>query len=905
MADTLVPTTDMPEQTAPPQAGTTAVPQNDLPEQPGMEVQQPEEPQSLGESVKAGLEAAGRGVLGPLAPGLERETLHITKAEQLAREKAHPVASAIGETAGLIGSAFTGVGEGALMERAGLKAAELAGLAKPATYVAKVGSSALKASIEMGILQGSDEISKVVMNDPDTSSEAALANLGMATALGGATGAFITGAISPLWKATAGKQLEGALTALTGRLGGAEGEAAKVSVGDLESKIGLNFDPEIRGVIDQNPIAQRTASILNQQDTTMAGRKFQDKMKETIDALGDKVAETLGIKPEVLESLKKPNEYETGKSVADALHNSFKPEAEAISSGYDKFRDAASKTLILRSEMQSAADQIASKAIEEGWNKSANKANNNLLKDVMKMLPKQETVQDLDKFISNLRKDNPFTSETYNAAKTISGVLRDIQENVISSRLSPEQLVDYQRLRFSYRNLMDRMDRVDQHLHVGRWDGPQSFLQALKETGESNGEKVLRNLKGENKANVLDVLKEHPEAAQIVKNYHINDLLSDAAQDASHKNLGLKVNTSRLMKNFRNMSPQLQEFLANKGQINSLEAIDTAMNRLKDPNYNWSNTARTLDKHMSSIASPTSLAMELVSEFATHIPLLGFLMRQGLAETGGAARLSLLKYLGSNQTIDAAGFKSMAALVNNSMKFSNMTVKAVDNVFVPGARVVASQNMPGSDDRQRLDKMVDKFQDNQMLAMELTHSQIGHYMPDHQTAMSGAVVRNMQYLASLKPHTQAAGPIQHEMPTDPTQEARYNRALDIANNPLVVLQHAKDGTLKLTDIQDLNAMYPAVLKKINHMVVNQINSNVAEQKTIPYKTRMGLSLMLGQPLDPSMEPQNILAAQPISKPSPQQPTMQGAKRGTATLGKSTHQYMTPNQASEADKSKRD
>jgi hypothetical protein len=160
----------------------------------------------------------------------------------------------------------------------------------------------------------------------------------------------------------------------------------------------------------------------------------------------------------------------------------------------------------------------------------------------------------------------------------------------------------------------------------------------------------------------------------------------------------------------------------------------------------------------------------------------------------------------------------------------------------------------------------------------------------------------MQYLAQLKPHPQFISPLDKTMPVDPIAQARYNRALDIANNPAIVLQHIKDGTLKVTDIQDLKTMYPAVYQGI----VQKVSNSMAENRgSIPYKTRIGLSLLVGQPVDSSMSPNAIRSAQPLPKsPQSPQPTTKN-KKGTSSLGKSNKQYMTPGQASEEDRSSRD
>lgn len=881
---------------AQPQVPDGAIPEEDFNQ---------EAPSDIKEQIGAGAEGAMRGVLGPFAPNVERSVLGIPKSHQLQRAKDYPVTAGVGEAAGVVGSAIAGIGEGAVLEKAGQAGAEALNLARPATYAARVGSSTIRGAIETGLLTSSDEAAKMSMGDPDASAESALANVGMGAALGGGAGAFITGAVSPLWKATIGKNLDGALSAITGRLGGAEADAGTTAA-DLEAQIGKEFDPSIKAVIDGKPGAQYNASILNQTDSTAAGRKFQDIMKRTTDDLGDETASTLGRDKSFLEEPPKMDKYSTGKDLADAIHDDLKPEVDEINSRYEDIKKPFQKELVTDAEKQAMSDQISQMSIKEGWHKAANDENRELVNDVLKSLTKQESVQDVGTFISNLRKDNPYGKDTYYAAKKIGDILRGVQEDIISTRMSPEMLQEYVGVRSAYKNLLDKMESIDTHLKVGRWEGPKTFLDALKGMGTERGEAVLSRLSGENKANVLETIQQFPTAAQKLKDYHINDLISDAVNDASNKNLGVKINTTRLMKNYRNMSPQLQSFIANPQQAAKLSAIDVAMNRLKDPTYNWSNTARTVDKHMSSIASPASLVMELLSEHATGIPLLGYLARQGLSEAQAGARLGLLKMLGSNNAVDGAAFKSTVQLLNNSYKFGKEMGRAAEAVIKPGAQVVASQSMPSKADREKVDKAVEKYQDEPQHLMKLANSSVGHYMPEHQTALSSAVTRNYGYLATLKPNPARTSPLGSVPAVDPIAQARYNRALDIASNPLIVYQHVKDGTLKPSDVQDLHTMYPALTPRMIQNVNNAMQSTHADEGQIPYKTRMGLSLLLGTPVDNTMTPMAIQAMQPIPQPPPQPPNspMKGRK-GKGAIDKASNQYNTPNQAAERDKANRD
>jgi hypothetical protein len=79
-----------------------------------------------------------------------------------------------------------------------------------------------------------------------------------------------------------------------------------------------------------------------------------------------------------------------------------------------------------------------------------------------------------------------------------------------------------------------------------------------------------------------------------------------------------------------------------------------------------------------------------------------------------------------------------------------------------------------------------------------------------------------------------------------------------------------------------------------------MTESLSKGKSIPYKTRIGLSMFMAQPLDSTMTPGAILSAQPQPAPPPQP---QGKEKGSS-LAKLPKSYQTPGQAAESDRSDR-
>jgi hypothetical protein len=91
-------------------------------------------------------------------------------------------------------------------------------------------------------------------------------------------------------------------------------------------------------------------------------------------------------------------------------------------------------------------------------------------------------------------------------------------------------------------------------------------------------------------------------------------------------------------------------------------------------------------------------------------------------------------------------------------------------------------------------------------------------------------------------------------------------------------------------------------------ITTQMAAARSKGETIDYKTRMGLSLFLGQPLDSTMSPMAIQAAQPPS-PQPMQQQGGGSKKPSAkastSMNKEAKEHQTQSQAAESDRAGRD
>ncbi len=245
------------------------------------------------------------------------------------------------------------------------------------------------------------------------------------------------------------------------------------------------------------------------------------------------------------------------------------------------------------------------------------------------------------------------------------------------------------------------------------------------------------------------------------------------------------------------------------------------------------------------------------------------------AETANATKLG--------QAV-AKGFKSMN--------------KAADGIF-DSKTALPSNVVNLANHRERLTKLVEAATSNPEKLMGINEN--NPVEDTHQTFASTAA-NAVSYLAALKPMAEKGAPLDGKKKVNSTAMAKYNRALDIVQNPYIVMHSVKDGTLTSHDVAGLAHVYPNLYKQMREKLTDKIMDASHRGHEIPYKTRIGLSLFMGQPLDSSLKPASIMSAQP--KMQPESATQGGHNKPPSSssmkgLSKMPQSYRTASQAAEA------
>lgn len=225
-----------------------------------------------------------------------------------------------------------------------------------------------------------------------------------------------------------------------------------------------------------------------------------------------------------------------------------------------------------------------------------------------------------------------------------------------------------------------------------------------------------------------------------------------------------------------------------------------------------------------------------VGHLAYHKGLLGILKGEGEKEAteGGMAHVRSVK----------SGIRGLEGSIKSSLGSGHADTKGIDH---KGRREALKSKLEGIDENP--EQLLD------------VGSHLGD-MPDQAGVLAAHAATAVQYLGAIKPKPVQPAPLDKPVQPSRVMEANYNRQLDIANHPGMVLSSIGNGSLQPNDITTLRTLYPGLYSSMQNKVMEQLISSEAAKEPISYKKRQSLSMFLEQPLNFTDTP---TAAQAIIK----------------------------------------
>lgn len=253
--------------------------------------------------------------------------------------------------------------------------------------------------------------------------------------------------------------------------------------------------------------------------------------------------------------------------------------------------------------------------------------------------------------------------------------------------------------------------------------------------------------------------------------------------------------------------------------------------------------------------------------------------------------------------LDEKAFQQAIKVASNISKGNETLNKVTKTFLMPGGSEVLSNILPSDKDLDKLDERAKELNDNPQGLMNIP-GESSSILPDHAMMLSKTAGDTIAYLNKQRPNPMLAAPLDTTHEVAPSDQLAYKRTLSLAQQPLSVFKHIKDGTLMPKDMQDLNAMYPDYVKKIQSQVASSIATQTHNGVSIPYHTRLSMGLFLMTPLDSTMRPESIQAAQPKPQSPNQGPQTPKSGEKSKIGNKTNKMYETASQSAESDRSGR-
>jgi hypothetical protein len=787
-----------------------------------------------------------------------------------------------------------------------------------ATLIGKTAQTALETAANAALFQAGDEASKAFIKDPNQSAESVVSHIGLAGLFGGGIGA----SIPPLWRISGGEKLAGFLKSIRSKVLSAEESKASqalsrqaptempaagstieasfthspdmAAIDALSGKAGIELAPEIKSALGGSHAVRAEAQQLAESGAK-AGDKFRESLEGFKQQASDKALEHLDRANDLAEPM---SDAEAGEALKKHVGEEVKRRLEPLQQQFDEISSRLATTPLPKELVTTTQDALHDIGIKHGYHLAPEGAGAKELAHIVRDLPNVKTLEDLRRFQSVVR-ENLTKADVPGLRGAVNSVLREAEEGAILQKLpvhGPELMEGYKAARSGWRDLHGLLDSLDERLHVGRWHGPGSFIQALD---EMQPERVTSRLAATRDTGLQTILeKELPQAASFVKGYHVDKLLKGAMNAPGAHGTG--INTKTLFRNLNKMSPELKQFALGPEKLDKLEAVQSLLEQIPE-RINPSGTARTAHKtFLDSISGVGALLSFLTGHSIGAGYVIGKAAHYLGTEAPDAARLALLKYLGSDGATNPVALKAFAEAAQASISATRIMARGAENVVKGVSVSIPARMLPSERDLKLIDSAVKAAQVNPSSLLPHEDDDSSQYMPEHSAGMAAVKARAADYLSQKRPSRSPQGILNDDRIVSQMEESKYRRQLKLAAQPLLLLDHLHKGILTTEDITTVKTIYPSLYNAVGQELLRQAIDAKQKGKKVPYHVRMGMSLLLGQPLDASMSPEALMLNQGVSQPTP--PTQQGPqkppKSTKSSLSKEPASDQTPAQARE-------
>jgi hypothetical protein len=887
--------------------------------------------QGLANDLKATAAGAARGATFGLSDAALTGSGLVAPETLAGLEEANPVASTVGEGAGIVGSLLapvaTPVGAIAKAGRAveGAVASKLAtettkGIARK--VIEKSAPLAAGSAVEGAFYGAGQVLTDHALGDPDLTAEKALSEIGLSTALSAGIGGALGLGIGMFGK-RAGKTAKAAgvideadeylppmqdptnpanLVQSIDEMSVSENTRKSIVEGLTERKKNADDILEAAKVLDAPVLESQISASKHVQDMdsmlmqspTPIGVARQQMAMDGIEKAEKAVVETLSDATD--QSL-----AEVGSTVKTTLLGKINKEAEPITAMYDNLTQFGQIPVAPRSLKQVARN------IEhlEGIGKiSPGSASAKLQKRIARELPNLKTVEDIKTYKKILR------NETNLETKYIRGRILEKLDNLEESSIlkaaedfkgvpeleamMKELVKQNSEVKGLYKAFRGKLEELGGALGKKRIYGKQDFVDFVEDL---TPEKLASRLFAKNDSQFLKFFSENfPEETAALLRYQRSQILTKATKDGV-------VNVNQVLREVDKFSPELKALLFTPEQLSRVKAAKTYMESLPK-NINPSGTSKS-EAYRRFFSNPISATLETARDYATQVALEKVIDKTAGESARGVRTLIGLERLGNGSVNRLA--KGVKTALTTSTGPGYLGAKLANRDNVPRGTYQSNSEAneePTKRFQNRVDNIAKLTRDTGILleTLEKSTNSIYPYAPRVTAGLHASMIRAVSFLqAKLPKNPNTPRPLSAPWVPPASEIAKFDRYYEAVENPMVALEQIGDGTLTTETVEAVVSVYPKLYQAMSQELLTRVVDMGPEK--VPYQKKLMLSLFLNEDLDESTTSEAIASNQatilgPSQQQDAQQPVVRPTQGGASKLTVGSR-ALTPQQQSAA------
>lgn len=829
-----------------------------------------------------------------------------------AREEVNPESATAGELAGIAGSLLipgaaelTPVGRLAKAAEATSKAVEptvgrlVSRIADPSIaprvnkILSKAGSAAIGSALEGGVYGLGKSISEDALGDHGFNAESLLSNIGLSSLYGGVAGGAVGGILGALEKPiVAEKTVKDALddigveqsnnfvdTILHGsddtskKLGIIEGlKKQKGNVKEIQQAANDLGVPVFVGQVSDSGTVQKawstisshSASHLGVEESAKVASAFNTVEKQVGDALGGMAAQQS--KAELGESL--------ATTITGKLDNALKPIKELYkmvaekSQKLDLFDDEKIKIL---------------EAMQDLMNKNhfhPESPQGKFISQQMDVLTNLKTYRHLDDYLKTIYKNTPNDFKWVGSAlrstveDSADNILIDFADGVGAADVTGEiaaQITAARAAKPMYKKLITQMKDLSGILGKKNIHGPEDFFDFVRDvqTPEKIADKLFQK---ENSRFVKRFQASFPEEWEAIKRYQKGKIFDDALKDG-------KININKALSKVEKMEPELKKALFTDKELKTFNDARTWIDAFP-AKFNPSETdmARSFKSFFEN-------PMEAVKQTARDV-----VFKKGFEKLG-------LSSAEKNK------FQLLQKVERSKIKMDLNVKDGIKTIFTIGDKTVKAKVPESlSDNDDKIKDKITEYANNPSLfldEMDKRTQNLYQNAPGVAASFHEAASKATMYLYGKLPKVPEKKPLGRPYKISQADIAKFNKSLIAIHNPTIILEQIISGTVSRDSFDAVKTVYPAIFSKMQHEALNHITDADEDKiKKMPYRIKLGLSMLLGSDLAVGMGSQSIIANQSkFTNNQREDNKMKVTQKGLQSL-KVSENLLTPMQRSE-------